>query len=177
MKGIILAGGSVACLIGFSAIGLRLYRGDKEYKVFLGSLGAALAIYALVFAALPPDLGVLPTTLREPAARVDFLNGLIVIVAMFHGFWVFAYVACLGPTMSILVELSRRGDRGMTMDEALRLFGSDEPVNVVLRRRLPKLVNGRYLAEQDGVYTLLPRGVAAGKICLYARRAIGDGSG
>ena len=104
---------------------------------------------------------------------VDFVNGLIVLGTVFHGFWVFAYVACLGPTMSLLVEMSQRGRRGITTDEALAIFGKDEAMNLILKRRLPKLINGGYLEQDNHVYRLLPRGVRIARISLFCKKIVG----
>ena len=173
MKGLILAGVATGWLVGVCAAGLRIYRGDKEYKVFLGALGTALILYSSMFAILPEDLAFLSRRLVEPASAVDFWNGLIVLLLAFHGFWAFAYIMCLGPTINILIEMGRRRDRGMTKDEVLRTFCNDGLVNTILRRRLPKLVKGGYLKEEAGVYTLLPRGLVAGKVCARAMKAVG----
>jgi len=173
MRGLVLAAVSIVFLIGLTAIGLRAYRGSREYVVFLGSFAASLGLYGLLFVGLPPDLGFLPDAGRETAIGVDFANGLIVLGTVFHGFWVFAYVACLGPTMSLLVEMSMRGRRGITTDEALAMFGKDEAMNLILRRRLPKLINGGYLEQDDQVYRLLPRGVRIARISLFCKKIVG----
>lgn len=173
MKGLILAAVSIAFLVGSVIVGLRAYRGNREYVVFLGSFAASLGLYGLLFVALPPNLGFLPDAAREPAVCVDFSNGLIVLATVFHGFWVFAYVACLGPTMSLLVEMSQRGRRGITTDEALTIFGNDESMNLILRRRLPKLINGGYLEHDYQVYRLLPRGIRIARISLLCKKVVG----
>ena len=176
MKGLILATASIVFLVGSTVAALRAYRGDREYTVFLGSFAASLGLYGLLFAALPPTLGFLPNAAQEPAAVVDFSNGLIVLATVFHGFWVFAYAVCLGPSMSLLVEISHRGSRGATTDEALAVFGKDEPMNLILRRRLPKLVNGGYLEQDDQVYRLLPRGTRIARVYLFCKKVLGAGA-
>ncbi len=60
------------------------------------------------------------------------------------------------------------------MHEAVLQFGGGEGDNLLLRRRLPKLISGGYIAEDDGVFRLLPRGRAAARVLLRIRRAIGD---
>ena len=158
MKGLVLAALAVALLVAGSAVALRLYRGNKEFKVFLGAFAAAVAGYATAFAVTPPDLGVLPAAWLEAAAWVDFANGLLVLALVFHGFWCFAYFACLSPSMGVMVELRARADRGISEAEALALQGREEPVNLIFQRRLPKLVQGGYVVEEGGTYRLLPRG-------------------
>ncbi len=174
MKGLILSAVSIGFFVTACSAILRIYRGDKEYGIFLGSFGSALILYALLFGALPRDLGFLPAGVLEPAAVVDFVNGALVLAMIFHGLWAFTYMVGTGPTMRLLMEMSRDRGRGMSEDEALLHFGSGGGENTLLRRRLPKLMNGGYLTEEDGVYRLLPRGRAVGRLLIRVRQAIGD---
>ncbi len=174
MKGLILAAVSLGFFVISCGTLLRLYRGDKEYKVFLGSFGSALVVYAVLFAALPRDLGLLPASVVEPAAGVDFLNGLLVLSMIFHGIWTLSYMVWTGPTMRLLDVMSRSRSQGISVHEAVLQFGGGEGDNPLLRRRLPKLINGGYIAEDDAVFRLLPRGRAAARVLLRIRRAIGD---
>jgi len=178
MKGLILAAISLGFFVILCATLLHLYRGDKEYKVFLGSFGSALIVYAVLFAALPRDLGLLPASVVEPAAGVDFLNGLLVLSMIFHGIWTLSYMVWTGPTMRLLDVMSRSRGQGISVHEVVRQFeGGDvggEGDNILLRRRLPKLISGGYIAEDDRVFRLLPRGRAAARVLLRIRRAMGD---
>ena len=174
MKGLILSAVSIGFFVAACSASLRIYRGDKEYGIFLGSFGSALILYAALFAALPRDLGFLPAGVLEPAAIVDFLNGALVLSMIFHGLWSFTYMVWTGPTMRLLMEMSRHRGRGMSEDEALLHFWSEGRENTLLRRRLPKLMSGGYLTEEDGVYRLLPRGRAVGRLLVRVRQAIGD---
>src|SRR4029453_4855284 len=158
MKGLALASLAFLLLVVGSAITLRFYRGNKEFKVFLGAFGAAFLGYAAAFPLTPPDLGVLPVGWLEAVPAVDFWNGLLMLALVFHGFWCFAYFACLSPSMGVMVELRARGERGISAEEALAMQGRGEPVNLIFQRRLPKLVQGGYVREEGGAYRLLPRG-------------------
>jgi hypothetical protein len=174
MKGLTLAVISLGFFVISCGLLLRLYRGDKEYKVFLGSFGSALIVYAVLFAALPRDLGLLPASVVEPAAAVDFLNGILVLSMIFHGIWTLSYIVWTGPTMRLLNEMSRSRGQGISVREAVLQFGGGEGDNILLRRRLPKLITGGYITEEDRVYRLLPRGRSAARMLLRVRRAIGD---
>lgn len=174
MKGLALGGVCFIFLVACCAIALRVYRGEKEYTVFLGALLSSLVLYTILFGFLPSDLGFLPRSAVEPAAGVDFLNGALVLLLIFHGMWTFAYMALLGATMRLLLELSRKRRQGLTQDEAQSQFESGGLANVFLSRRLPKLINGGYIAKQEGGYHLSPRGRAAGRIVVRVKQAIGD---
>jgi hypothetical protein len=172
MKGLVLASLAFLLLVAGSAVALRVYRGNKEFKIFLGAFAAAVAGYAMAFPLTPYDLGFLPTAWLEPAAVVDFSNGLLVLALAFHGFWCFAYFACLSPSMGVMVELRARGERGISAEEALAMQGREEPVNLIFQRRLPKLVQGGYVREEGGAYRLLPRGGRIAALGAFLKRLI-----
>jgi hypothetical protein len=172
MKGLVLASLAFLLLVAGSAVALRLYRGNKEFKVFLGAFVAAAAGYVVAFPLTPPDLGFLPAGWLEPAAAVDFWNGLLVLALVFHGFWCFAYFACLSPSMGVMVELRARAARGISAEEALAMHGREQPVNLIFQRRLPKLVQGGYVREEGGAYRLLPRGGRIAALGAFLKRLI-----
>ncbi len=119
MKGLVLSAAALVLLVLGSAVALRFYRGNKEFRVFLGAFAAAVVLYTGTFWLLPPDLGFLPAGWRETVAWVDFGNGLLLLVLMFHGYWCFSYFACLSPSMSVMVSLRLRGREGMSRAEVL----------------------------------------------------------
>ena len=68
MKGLILAAAALALLVVGSVAALRVYAGNKEFKVFLGAFAAAaVALYTGAFWLLPADLGFIPVAAGEPA--------------------------------------------------------------------------------------------------------------
>ena len=158
MKGLVVSAAALALLVVASAVVLRFYVGNKEFKVLLAAFGAAVTVYAGAFWLLPPDLGFLPAGWLEPAVTVDFGNGLLILTLVFHGYWCFSYFACLSPSMSVMVALRLRGRVGISRTEMLAIQGSDQPINLIFQRRLPKLVQGGYVREEAGAYRLLPPG-------------------
>jgi hypothetical protein len=172
MKGLILAAAALALLVVGSVAALRVYSGNKEFKVFLGAFAAAVALYTGAFWLLPADLGFIPVGGREAAPLVDFGNGLLLLVLLFHGYWCFAYFACLSPSMSVMVALRLRGREGMTAPAALAIHGSGEPVNLIFQRRLPKLLRGGYVREDAGGYRLLSRGGRVAALGSFLKRLI-----
>jgi hypothetical protein len=103
---------------------------------------------------------------------VDFGNGLLILALVFHGYWCFCYFACLSPSMSVMVALRARGARGMSSAEALAIHGSDQPVNLIFQRRLPKLLRGGYVREEPGGYRLLARGGRVAAFGSFLKRLI-----
>jgi hypothetical protein len=172
MKGLVLSGAAMALLVIGSAVALRFYRGNKEFRLFIGAFVAAEALYVAAFWLLPPDLGFLPAAWQETVPLVDFGNGFLLLVLMFHGYWCFSYFACLSPSMSVMVALRLRGRDGMTRAEALAIQGSDEPVNLIFQRRLPKLLQGGYVREEAGAYRILAPGERVAALGSFLKRLI-----
>jgi hypothetical protein len=172
MKGLVLSAAALVLLVIASAVVLRFYRGSKEFRVFLGAFVGAVVLYAGAFWLLPSDLGFLPAGWRETATGVDFGNGLLILALMFHGYWCFSYFACLSPSMSVMVALQLRGREGMTRAEALAIQGSDQPVNLIFQRRLPKLLRGGYVREEAGAYRLLAPGERVAALGSFLKRLI-----
>lgn len=172
MRGLVLSAAALAVLVVSSAAALRLYPGNKEFKVFLGAFVGSMVLYAAGFWLLPPDLGFIAAAGWETSPTVDFGNGLLILTLVFHGYWCFAYFSCLSPSMSVMVALRRRGREGMTRSEALAIHGSGEPVNLIFRRRLPKLLQGGYVSEEAGAYRLLARGGRVAALGSFLKRLI-----
>lgn len=172
MKGLILSGFVFFLLLCASSLALRFYRGSKEFRVLLVVLGFSIGLYGLCYLWLPHDLGFLHDGALEPNRSVDFWNGVLVLLMLFHGFWVFLYVSGVGPSMGMMLEVRARRSVGMAEEEALKKYGHDRPRSAILERRLKKLVEGRYVAEQDGEYRLLPRGARVASLAIFLRRVL-----
>ena len=74
--------------------------------------------------------------------------------------------------MGMMLEVRARRSVGMAEEEALKKYGHDRPRSAILERRLKKLVEGRYVAEQDGEYRLLPRGARVASLAIFLRRVL-----
>ena len=172
MRGLALAALAFALLVAGSVTALHVYRGGKEFKVFLAAFAGSVVLYAGAFSLLPADLGFLPVSWQETSPVVDFWNGLLILALVFHGYWSFCYFACVSPSMSVLVDPRVRGREGMSPGEALAMQGSDGPVNLIFQRRLPKLIRGGYVREEAGAYRLLSRGARVAALGSFLKKLI-----
>ena len=172
MKGLALAALAFALLVAGSVSALHFHRGGKEFKVFLAAFAGSVGLYAGAFWLVPADLGFVPVSWQETSPVVDFWNGLLLLALVFHGYWSFCYFACVSPSMSVLVDLRERGREGMSPGEALAMQGSDEPVNLIFQRRLPKLIRGGYVTEEAGAYRLLSRGGRVAALGSFLKKLI-----
>src|SRR5258706_932471 len=105
MKGLVLSEAALVLLVIGSAVALRFYRGNKEFRLFLGAFVGAVVLYAGTFWILPADLGFLPAGWRERAALLDFGNRPLLLGLLFLGSWCFSYFACLSPSLTLMVAL------------------------------------------------------------------------
>jgi hypothetical protein len=157
LKSWVLLAACVVFMLITASIGSRVYRGKEEYKALLSSFGAALALYVILYELLPPSLGFIAADWLERSSAVGLWNGLLILVMLFHSFWAFTYACWTGPSIGLLITILRRG-KGLTADDALELFGQAEPVNLVLVRRLPKLIKNGFVRDADGAYRLTSKG-------------------
>jgi len=172
MKGLVLCGVTLALLVVGTACALAFYRSGKEFKVFLVGFAAAAGIYGLGFWLCPPDLGFLPASWAEGEPLVDFANGLLILALVFHGYWTFCYFACVSPSMSVLVALSKRGRNGMSAPDVVALQAGGEAMNLIFQRRLPKLLRGGYVGVEGEAYRLLSRGGRVAAFGSFLKRLI-----
>jgi hypothetical protein len=84
VRGLVLAAGAFALLVLASAVMLRVYPGNKEFKVFLGAFAGSVVLYAVGFWLLPADLGFIPLAWQESSLAVDLGNGLLMLVLVFR---------------------------------------------------------------------------------------------
>ncbi len=172
LKSLVLAAGCFAFIVLTSAVLSRLYKGKQEYKVLLGTFAMSVVVYVVLYEALPPNLYALPAGWLEPAHQVDFWNGLLVLALVFHGFWTFCYVCWTGPSIGLMNAIRKCEPEGLTSAEALAIYGENEPVNLLLVRRLPKLMNGDYIEQAAAGYRLLPKGRHYARLGFALRRII-----
>ena len=182
MKGLFLAGFSFLVLVVLSLIFLRFYRGKKYYRMFLLAFIGALGIYVYLQVALPDDLGFLPRWLVESRRAVDFWNGLLVLLLIFHIYWDVAYATALtGFSSNLMILLSR--PNGLSMGEILEIYGAGSPLDRVLLWRLDSLLRGKYLKQEASGFRILTKGKTVARFSRFLKHLYGikergdDGSG
>jgi len=178
MKGILLAGISFIFFLGLSVLILRFYKGNKEFKVFFANFLLSSILYSTLSFSFSPDLGFLSLEWIEKASKVDFLYGLAILAMVFHGFWTFAYASNLGPSGDLMTELYERGEEGASETELLAIFLQEEnDLDIILARRIPKLLKEGYIKEEGNGYRVLPRGLFYGRITHVLKRALNSEGG
>ena len=170
MKSLLLAGSSFALLVLLTITLLRAYRGKKYLHVFLASFVLSAFVYALAYFFTPMDLGLLPVSMIEENPSVGFANGLFVLILLFHCFADVSYTTVLtGFSTNLIVHIARRGR--ITAQDLERIYGLATGQDPVTEWRIHHLVNGRYVArEEGGKYRLLPKGRRVALIAVFLQR-------
>lgn len=177
MKGLILA---LVWLLLFCAVtmcALRTRRWEKPFKVFLVIFGATLPLYWLSYRLTPPDLWLLPPGAAESCGWVDFWYGLLVYALLFHNFWDFVYAGPMGFSAGLMVELERAGEEGLSREELIDYFRGESGMDRIFGRRLPNLVEGRYIVVRDGKMVLTGKGRAVAALTAFLKNLLSAGEG
>jgi len=171
VKGILLSLISFSFLCAASFFSIRVYRGKKYFHIFLAVLPFACLFYALLFCFLPPNLYFLPRDLLEPSRLVDFGNGLLVLLLLFHIMWNAVYAMILtGFSSELTVRLFRHRKQGLSIEELMKEFGGDQEIDNILSWRFPNLLNGKYISAEGNHFYLLPRGRCMAKIGFFLKK-------
>ncbi|HZV01570.1 MAG TPA: hypothetical protein VFF73_32975 [Planctomycetota bacterium] len=177
MKGPLLGVLVFAAMVSASAIGFRLQRSKKYYRILLAELPLGLITFFLVWRATPATLGFLPEAWLEPSPLVDAGAGALICVLLFHCFWDTVYLLHAGLSAQVLVAI----DEDPTLDEArfLRSLGAEKDVDLILGWRIPNLIRGGHVEPVGTEFRLLPRGRLVGGFTRLLKRILTgeDGGG
>ncbi len=168
MKGIVLAAISFLFLIAISMGLLRLYRGQKYYRVLLVAFLLAAGLYVWLHRFLPADLGCLPSGWLEPQSALDGINGFLILGLLFHGYWDAIYTTVLtGFSSNLMILLSRHGK--LSQADLKAFYGGADPVDYVVSWRLENLVREGYISQSADGYQLLPKGRVVGVLTRHLK--------
>lgn len=176
MKSILVAFLSFLFLVATVLVMLRCYRGRKYFRILIAGFVLSIPFYIFLYRLSPSNFYFFPTSLLEPNRRMDFWNGLILLFLSFHTFWDFCYTSAFtGFSSNLLVILSRTGK--MSEAQILDLYAAKGGLDGILSWRLPNLVQGKYLKEDHGRYSLLAKGRTVALITRSLKRLLALGEG
>lgn len=176
MKGISLSLLAFLVFIGAGILLLRSRTWKRHFVALLIAFPAGLAVYLCGFALTPPDL--FPPAWREPSAGVDFFNGLLAYILLFHGFWDTAYAAAItGFSTGLMIKIERSMPGGMTGRQLRARYAGAEGMDVAFARRIANLLRGGYVTRAGGSLTLTDKGRAAGSIARFFKKCLNVGEG
>lgn len=177
MHGLVLAGICFAIYVLTCSFALKLYAKNREYRILIALLAVAVISYVILSISLPEDLGVLPPNWIELCPEVDFINGLVALVAPAPILWTYLYASGLGPSSNMMVEISRAGEKGLSSEDLYNLYRRPGNSDIIFQRRIPKLLESGYLQKLDNGYQMLPRAMKYARIASTLKRLFNTGPG
>lgn len=170
MTGLLLAFLSFFLLILLAVLFLRRYRGRKYFFPLLGAFLLSACFYSAAFFSFPEEPDIAP--------RLNFLNGLLILALLFHGFWDTLYTSFItGFSSGLLVRLLNRGAAGMSEEELLEIYGGKTEASHLLTHRLDNLTVGGYLRREGDSFKLLPKGRFFALLTRAVQKTLNMGAG
>lgn len=108
---------------------------------------------------------------------MDFFYGLVVYTLLFHNFWDFVYAAPMGLSAGFMVELERAGERRLSTQQLITYFKGEGEMDRVFGRRIPNLIQGRYIVMEGNLIRLTKKGRIIAGLVLLLKRFICAGEG
>jgi len=152
--------GLVAGLLAFSvyfAIQVLLFHYIKVHRRAFALVGlwlSCLPFYAMFYGGLPDDPRMWPAEFSAPSDNITFASGGLLYFFLFMGYAQFIYMAESSVGIRTMIELDSEPERGLTVEELIKLYGHDW----MLERRLRRMVHAGYLVEENGCYRITGRG-------------------
>jgi hypothetical protein len=171
--------GLVAGLLTFSVyfvVQVLLFHYIKVSRrafVLVGLWLCCLPFYTLFYAGLPDDQRIWPAEFSAPSDTVTFASGGLLYFFLFMGYAQFIYMAESSVGIRTMIELDSEPERGLTVEELVKLYGHDW----MLGRRLLRMVHAGYLVEEMGYYRTTRRGCLVATVLLWFKRLLRLGPG
>ena len=171
MKGILLAWLCLMGAFGVSFIGLRLCSGKKYYKVFRNIFPFVILVYVCLYFSTTPNLGFISPKYLELNNTVDFINGLLWAILVFHLFWDGMYMFFVtGFSTGILGSLFKNRTEGMTEREILESYVDNAKESVVIQNRLLNLEEVGFIRKTQAGHEVTQRGQQVARIIFYFKK-------
>lgn len=178
MKGLACALAGFLVFVIASTLFLRARAWSKHFRALVAAFPAGLSAYIALFIVVPASLPVFPRCLREPSSPIDFLNGALVYILLFHLFWDFVYAAAItGFSAGMMLKIERAAPRGISAGELVDCYRGPDGEDAVTSPRMRNLVGGNYLRRQGGTLTLTRKGRLVARAARFFARALSVGMG
>ncbi|MDP3920171.1 MAG: hypothetical protein Q8R76_05130 [Candidatus Omnitrophota bacterium] len=158
MKGLIVASLSFLFLVALAILLLRRNKSPNYLGIFFRTFAWTIPFYVVLYRMSKPDLGFLGDSWVFANGWLDFLNGLLILVMLFHCFVDVTYATVItGFSNNLILYMAR--PEGISLQEVKEIYGAGDEGDPVVQNRLEQLVQRRY-AERCGEdsYRVLPKG-------------------
>jgi len=170
MKGISIGIFCFCLTVLFSFLGLKIYRGNQYFKIFIASWGISVVLYGILYWLTPAHLYIYSPLYLEPNTSIDSVNGFLWLTLLFHLFWDGMYMFFFaGFSTGLLARLFDAKEQGLSRDELLDYY-KVQGGNMLIRSRMINLERGRYLCRVNSSYELTPKGVFFARAALFLKK-------
>ena len=172
MKGISLGIFCFCLVIFFSFLGLKIYRGNRYFKVFIIAWLSSTTLYGILYTLTPPHLYIYSDPYLESLPWVDSLNGLLWLALLSHLFWDGMYMFFLtGFSTGLLARLSEAKEQGLTKKELINFYCTQSE-NVLVQKRMINLEKGHYIKKSLSGYQLTKKGIGMAHAALFLKKIL-----
>jgi hypothetical protein len=159
VKAIILAGCGALAYLALATVLFRVTVPRSRATAMLGLFAATVPLLIAAHILTTPDLGVLPPALTNPSAPVDFAFTLFLYLTAFLGGSLQLYnLAERGFSLTIMMDVVRAGERGMTLDDVRRGYSRGHGIGWMFEKRIRDMQAGDAIALEGDDVVLRPRG-------------------
>ncbi len=159
MRGLLAALLTFLIYLAVHALLFRFVVIRRKFSVMTWLWLGGYLMYVPAFLLLPDDAAYLPALLSAPADTVTWINGALVYWFLTSGYYQFFNMADNSVGVRSLIEFSRVPDRGLSLAELKAHYSYD----VMLGRRMERLVVAGFLSKDGERYSCLPKGRLAAK--------------
>lgn len=144
----------------------RIRRPRRQYRA-LGALAALAVAITIAVGLIGARLGALPSLGPREALDAIVLFAAAVIAYMVT----YPPVQADSPSMTILLEIDRTGERGLSRDELTHVGALTD--QALILPRLADLVTGRLAVSERGRYVITARGARLARFYVRYRALLG----
>lgn len=179
MKGLIL---SLAVFVGYvlwTMVVSHLTRPTHYSRVFVPAMFVWAPAYFVAYFALPADLGFLPAAWMARPAWLDAAYGCLVLALNVHSYMDFFFACNGGFSMSMMLEILRKGGRGAKTDELVAKYMRPDGYDRIYTWRLPRLAEAGWITldKTSGSCGLTAVGRTVARIAAFLKRMLNLGEG
>lgn len=160
MRGLVAAALTFLAFLGVQGVVYHVVRIRRRLSVMLWLWLGGVPVYVALFRLLPEDAAWLPPVLSAPTDAVVWINGAVIYWFLFAGYYQVFNMADNSVGVRSLIELSRGPERGLSLEELKQHYSFD----LMLGRRMERLVAAGYIERDGGRYRCTPRGRAAARL-------------
>jgi len=168
LKGILIA---LFCFILFLLIHVVIFHNrpiKKRFHTMVMIFYSLFPIYILIYFLTPGFL-----TQSISSIIVGFLNGIVIYVLLFLGYFGFYFIIDRSISVRIMIELENSPEKQLTFEQIKEVYSMDD----MLSRRLKHMVGSNYIIENSGYYKNTRKGRYEARLFRFLKEYLKLGRG